>query len=120
MQRTVLRSHEDLKVWQLARELAADIYRLTAKLPRAEQFGLQMQIRRAAVSVVSNIAEGAARESRPDFARFLSMALGSLAELETQYLLAQDLRFLGHDEAAHRKIRGVRLMLANLRRSLAR
>ena len=113
-----VRSHEDLRVWKLARSMAADVYRITARLPAAEQYGLQAQMRRAAVSVVSNIAEGAARGSTPEFCRFLAVALGSLAELETQSLLCEDLGFLVHDDELHRQIRGLRLMLNSLQNVL--
>ena len=113
-----LRSHEDLRVWRLARSMAVDVYRLTAALPAAERFGLQAQMRRAAVSVVSNIAEGAGRHSTPDFCRFLAMSLGSLAELETQSLLCEDLGFLVHNDELYRQIRGIRLMLKSLQNAL--
>lgn len=113
-----IRSHEELRVWRLARGMAVDVYRLTATLPVAERFGLQAQMRRAAVSVVSNIAEGAGRNSTPDFCRFLSVSLGSLAELETQSLLCEDLGFLVHNDGLHRQIRGIRLMLNSLKSAL--
>jgi four helix bundle protein len=98
--------------------MAVDVYRLTATLPAAERFGLQAQMRRAAVSVVSNIAEGAGRDSAPDYCRFLAVSLGSLAELETQSLLCEDLGFLVHNDDLHRQIRGIRLMLNSLRNAL--
>jgi four helix bundle protein len=113
-----VRSHEDLRVWKLARSMAVDVYRLTAALPVAERFGLQAQMRRAAVSVVSNIAEGAGRDSTPEFCRFLAVSLGSLAELETQSLLCEDLGFLVHNDELHRQIRGLRLMLSSLQNAL--
>jgi four helix bundle protein len=118
MRRKTLCSHEDLEVWKLARQMVGDIYRLTARMPVTERFGLQAQIRRAAVSVVSNIAEGAARNSTAEFRRFIGISLGSLAELETQCLVCEDLQFLVHNESLHRQIRGIRPMLASLRRSL--
>jgi four helix bundle protein len=118
MQRQSLRSHEDLEVWKLARALAADTYRMTAQLPTEERFGLQSQMRRAAVSVLSNLAEGAARDSRADFARFLAVSMGSVAELEVQYSLCEDLGFLTRDEGFLRRMRAIRIMLAGLRRTL--
>lgn len=83
-----MRDHRDLEVWQRAMDLAADVYQVTAKFPKGEQFGLCSQMRRAAVSVPSNISEGAARRTTRDFVAFLHTARGSLAELETQILLA--------------------------------
>ncbi len=118
MSRRSVHSHEDLEVWRLSMRLAADIYRGTRRLPASEQYGLQTQIRRAAVSIPSNIAEGAARSSSADFSRFLAIAMGSLAELQTQLLLCEDLEFLKHEEAVHQRIRVVRLMLSRLRASL--
>lgn len=119
MQRQRIQSHEDLEVWKLARALAGDTYRMTAKLPFEERFGLQSQMRRAAVSVLSNLAEGAARDSRADFSRFLAVSMGSLAELEVQCSLCEDLGFLSRDEDFLRRIRAIRIMLAGLRRALS-
>jgi four helix bundle protein len=87
-------SYRDLVAWKKGMGLARLIYSVTAEFPKAEQFGLISQLRRAAVSIPSNIAEGQARFSRPDFVRFLRMARGSVAELETQLLLAVDLGYL--------------------------
>ncbi|WP_298718224.1 four helix bundle protein [uncultured Oceanisphaera sp.] len=88
-----MRCHQKLEVWQGAMQLVTDIYRLTADFPDNERFGLISQMRRAAVSVPSNIAEGAARGSTADFIRFLYIARGSLSELETQVLLTAQLNF---------------------------
>src|SRR5688572_1735884 len=96
-----IRSHEELRVWKLARTMAVDVYRLTATLPAVERCGLQAQMRRATVSVVSSIAEGAGRDSTPNFCRFLAVSMGSLAELETQSLLCEDLGFLVHNDELH-------------------
>ena len=83
-----------LEVWVRACELASDVYRLTNWLPRTEVFGLSSQMRRAAVSVAANIAEGAARATNADFARFLRIATGSAAELQTHLLIASDIGYL--------------------------
>ena len=87
-------TYRDLKVWQRAMSLVESIYKITAKLPREEIYGLAAQLPRAAVSIPSNIAEGHARDSTKDYLRFLSIARGSLAELETQLLLCQRLGLL--------------------------
>jgi four helix bundle protein len=83
-----MRDYRDLEVWQKSMDLAVSAYAATAKFPRTEQFNLTAQIRRAAVSVASNIAEGAGRRTTKDFIAFTHTARGSLAELETQMLLA--------------------------------
>ena len=84
-----LRSYRELKVWQKSMDLVVEVYQVVKKLPREERFELGSQMRRAAVSVPSNIAEGAARSYTPEFIKHLSIASGSLAELETHLLLAQ-------------------------------
>ena len=87
-----------LKVWTNSRRLVKDIYLLTRKFPSQEQFGLTQQIRRAAVSIPCNIAEGAGRDSNAEFARFLDISNGSACELETQMYLALDLGFITIEE----------------------
>jgi four helix bundle protein len=114
------RSHHGLKVWRLSMELAADVYRTAGTLPREERYGLCSQIRRAAVSVPANIAEGAGRCSTADFRRFLAIARGSLAELETHLLLCEELQLIARSESTHSKVRGVRIMLSSLHSKLQR
>ena len=92
-------SYDDLVVWQQAMELVKLIYRSTRAFPDLERYGLTSQMRRAAVSIPSNIAEGQGRRSRPEFYQFLSKARGSLMELETQARIAQDLGFLDRKTA---------------------
>jgi four helix bundle protein len=87
------RSYKDLLVWQKAIELVKVTYLLTGQFPSAEKFGLTAQMRRAAVSIPSNIAEGQARRSSAEFIQFLSIAQGSLAELETQLVIGSTLGF---------------------------
>jgi four helix bundle protein len=89
--------YRDLKVWELGVELALEIYRLTANFPKSEQYGLTSQLRRAAVSIPSNIAEGHARKSQAELRRYLNIAKGSLAELETQLIIARELGFVVSD-----------------------
>ena len=92
------RPHEQLDVWQDAMDLVVLTYRFSQQFPDSERFSLTAQIRRAAVSVPSNIAEGAARRSRPEYLRFLSIARGSLAELSTQVQIAVRLGFVASAE----------------------
>jgi four helix bundle protein len=91
------KSFRDLDVWNLGVELAETVYRVTARFPKAEIFGLTAQMRRAAVSIPSNIAEGRARTSSREFLHFLSISRGSLAELETQLELAVRLNYADSD-----------------------
>jgi four helix bundle protein len=84
----------DLKVWNLAMDLSVLVYALTADSPRQEIYGLSSQMRRASVSIASNIAEGKARSSRKDFRQFVAVAIGSNWELQTQLALARRLRFI--------------------------
>ncbi len=85
---------KDLEIWKQSRLFCKDIYEITSSFPEIEKFGLISQLRRASVSIPSNIAEGASRRSNKDFARFLEIAIGSCYELETQLLIANDLGFL--------------------------
>ena len=95
----MLQSYRDLLVWQKALELAVRIYRVSERFPKSEIYGLTSQLRRAAVSVPSNIAEGYGRGSRKEYLQFLSVAQGSLKELETQIILAQRLSYTSEIEA---------------------
>ncbi len=88
---TNIKSYKDLIVWQKGYELVKLVYKVSAKLPQSEVFALQSQMRRSAVSIVSNIAEGSSRKTRKDYIQFLHIAYGSTSELETQLLLCKDL-----------------------------
>ncbi|WP_404418632.1 four helix bundle protein [Brevundimonas vesicularis] len=88
------RSHRDLKVWQIALDMTETLYRTTADWPKSEQYGLVSQVRRAAVSVPANIAEGAGRRSPGEFMHFVGIARGSLAELETLLIIARRLGYI--------------------------
>jgi len=94
------RPHEGLQVWRDAMDLVEAVYRITADFPDAERFGLTSQLRRAAISVPSNIAEGAARRSTQEYLRFLSMARGSLSELDTQLQIAERLAYVSDAQNA--------------------
>ena len=112
----------ELEVWQLGMELAQAVYRTSTQFPREERYGLAAQLQRAAVSIPSNLAEGNARGSTRDYARFVSMARGSCAELQTQLLLAERLELgVGPDLAATLTLcERVSQMLARLQQSLQR
>ena len=88
-----IKTHKDLDVWKLSIQLVKDIYQLSSKFPSDEKFGLVAQIRRAVVSIPSNIPEGEARNSDKDYIRFLYISLGSLSEIETQLIIAEELGF---------------------------
>jgi len=89
-----MRDFRELKVWEKAHRLTLEVYRETKSFPKEETYGLTSQARRAAASIATNIAEGAGKNSRLEFARFLQMATGSASELEYQILLARDLGYL--------------------------
>ena len=112
------RTHRDLIAWQAAMDLAEIIYQQTSTFPKDEKFGLTIQIRRAAVSVPSNIAEGAARNSSREFFQFLGVAMGSLAELESQLELAIRLKYLPENTEALTHARRVGRLVNALRKSL--
>ena len=89
-----VRTHKDLDIWKMSIDLVKDIYTLTESFPKDEQFGLTSQLRRAAVSIPSNIAEGSARNGNKEFIRFCYISLGSLSEVETQIIIARELNFI--------------------------
>ena len=91
-------SYKDLIVWQKSMALTGDIYKITEKLPKSETYGLADQLRRAAVSVPSNIAEGHGRKTSKDFLHFLSIANGSCMEMETQLLICVQLKMLSNED----------------------
>ena len=117
---TEIRDYKDLVVWQKGMQLAKQVYQLTQSFPTEEKFGLVSQMRRAAVSVPSNIAEGQARNTTGEFVQFVSHAEGSLAELDTQLRLSVELGFCR--ESAVRSVQELVIeeqkMLKSLRRSL--
>jgi four helix bundle protein len=94
------RSFRDLDVWKLAIQLVKNIYLVTQKFPAQENFGLISQVRRAAISIPSNVAEGQGRKSAKEFKQFLGFALGSTAELETQLVIAQEIGYLTSEDTS--------------------
>lgn len=115
------RGYRDLVVWQKGVALAKEIYLLTRRLPADEKFGLVSQMRRAAVSVPSNLAEGQARRTTGEFIQFISHAEGSVAELDTQLTLCQELKLLSLPDCtpAATLLEELRRMLNGLRRKLS-
>ena len=112
------RAHHDLKVWQEAMDLVKMIYQSSSSFPESENFGLTSQIRRAAISVPSNIAEGAARTSDKEFLQFLSISRGSLSEVETQMLISRNLGYLENPDHVMEQIDKVFGLLGGLINSL--
>jgi len=116
----MLKSFKDLKVWQKSYQLCLEMYKVTGSFPADEKFGLTSQMRRAAVSIPSNIAEGYGRKTIPDYVRCLYIAYGSTCELETQTLLSRDLEYLNEKIKVSllEKINEVERMLMALIKSL--
>ena len=112
------RKHHELLVWQESMTLVEMVYKLTSVFPDAERYGLISQMRRAAVSVPSNIAEGAARGSDAEFIRFLHIARGSLSEIETQFLIAQRLGYTNVDLPLEKQIEQIFIKMSALINSL--
>lgn len=89
---------KELVIWKKSRFFCTEIYSITATFPNDEKFGITNQLRRASVSIPSNIAEGSSRNSNKDFSRFIEISIGSAYEIETQLLIASDLGFINHDK----------------------
>jgi four helix bundle protein len=106
--------HRNLEAWKLSIEFVSEIYKITETFPKKEMYGLTSQIRRSAVSIPSNIAEGSARQSDKELIQFLYIALGSTAELETQLLIAQNLSYLVNIENLCNKIDSVKKLILGL------
>ena len=113
-------NHKDLEVWKSSMDLVEIIYQVSSHFPNDEKYGLTSQIRRSAVSVPSNIAEGAARKGDKELIRFLSISLGSLAEMETQYILAIRLGYVKEDEEIMKLILKVKKLVLGFRNYIRR
>lgn len=111
----IMRTHKDLDVWKESMKLVMEVYKLTKIFPKDEIYTLVSQIRRSAISIPSNIAEGAARNSQKEFIQFLYIALGSLAELETQLLLAKDLEYIKNSTIDEAVVKQRKMILGLLR-----
>ncbi|OQB05619.1 MAG: hypothetical protein BWY19_00888 [bacterium ADurb.Bin212] len=96
----MIQSYKDLVVWQKAVSLVEAVYRSTESFPKEEVFGLISQMRRSAISIPSNIAEGSSRGTRKDYCQFLRISLGSCSELETQVIIAEKLKFMDFSKSA--------------------
>ena len=113
-------THKDLEVWKRSIALVVNIYKLMNELPSDEKFGLISQMRRSAVSVPSNIAEGAGRSSTKEFIRFIDIANGSLSELETQLIIIEKLDFIKNPKSTFEEIVIIQKMIYRLKQSLVK
>ena len=113
-----MKAHHKLKVWERAIDYVTEIYKLTEKFPKEEIYGLTSQMRRAAVSIPSNIAEGAARGSKGEFRKFLAIAQGSISELETQLIISSKLGFCSAIEGLVSELDEISRMIVGLRKKL--
>ena len=111
-----MKDFRQLQVWEKSHQLALAVYKATREFPKEELYGLTSQIRRASMSVPTNIAEGCGRYTDAEFARFLQIAMGSASETEYQLLLGKDLRFLSNElyKKLHNDVEEVKRMLASL------
>lgn len=100
-----MKTHKDLEVWQKSILFVTDIYNQTNSFPKEEMYGLVSQLRRSAVSVPSNIAEGSARQSNKEYIQFLYIALGSLVELDTQLIIARNIKFISDETLSDLQIK---------------
>ena len=113
-------NHKDLEVWKKSMDLVETIYKLTQTFPDSEKFGLTSQMRRSAVSIPSNIAEGSARKGDKELIHFLHIALGSLSELDTQYTIAVRINYTSKEENIENQINDVKKLLLGFRNYLER
>jgi four helix bundle protein len=122
MEKDMKKPHKRLDVWNKSIDLTVDIYKLSESFPKSEVYGLIGQMRRAAVSIPSNIAEGAGRQTKKEFINFLHMAQGSLSELDTQLVIASRLEYLSLDiyKGIEARIETISKMLTGLIKSLKR
>jgi len=110
----MVKGHRDLDVWKKSMDLVEDLYKITKDFPKEELYSLTSQLRRSVISIPSNIAEGAARNSKKEFIQFLHIALGSTAELETQLLISERLGYLKESSEYLNKLNEIKKMLLGL------
>lgn len=115
-----MKSYKELELWKVSMDFVVEIYQLAAKFPNNELFGLVSQLKRASVSIPSNIAEGSSRNSTKEFIQFLYVSNGSLSEVETQLEIAFRLGYMDSTEKTIGKIKYIRRMLINLIAALKR
>ena len=113
-----IKSHKDLEVWKISMDFVTDLYKITNEFPPSELYGLTSQIKRAAVSIPSNIAEGAARKNTKEFIQFLHVSLGSLAEIETQLEISSRLGYIKQLSSLEQKSTSIRRLIIGLISSL--
>ena len=116
----IIKTHKELHVWKASIEFVTEIYHLTKAFPKEETYGLTNQIRRASISIPSNIAEGAARSSNKEFSYYISIAIGSIAEIETQLFISRNLGYLKDSdfEKLDTKLTDIRKMATGLKKSI--
>lgn len=112
-------NYKDLEAWKKSIELVKEVYKITMRFPNEEQFGLTFQIKRAVISIPSNIAEGCARFSNKDSARFIDISIGSVAEVETQLIIAQELDYVDNIELELEHLKQLSGLLVGLKRYLS-
>ena len=111
--------HKDLEAWKKSIKLVMEVYEITKTFPNDERYGIVSQIRRAAVSVPSNLAEGAARSSDKEALRFFDIAIGSLAELDTQFIISENLKY--HDNSdIYNKIEATKSLIIGLKKYITK
>ena len=115
-----MHNFKELNCWQEAKDFSVIVYKITSKFPSSEIYGITSQINRAVVSIPSNIAEGAGRNSNKDFSRFIAIALGSAFELETQLIIANELDFIKENEFVRtiERLNKIQKMLVNFQKHL--
>ena len=115
-----IKNFRDLKIWQKGIELVKEIYKITKDFPKEEQYGLSSQMRRAAVSIPSNVAEGFRRRHNKEYKQFLNISLGSSAELETQVVIAKELEYIDYkqEQSSIESIDHICRMISNLIKKL--